>query len=120
MGPEKSSRPFDRDRDGFVLGSGGGVVVLESLRHAKARGARIIAEVGGFNKAMCGDSQTNLNVEKLARPIAMTLRDPITGIMQKPDVIFAHATATEQDRREAEAYYKVLGRLMQGAVLSLH
>ena len=46
--PEKASRPFDKDRDGFVLGDGAGALVLESLAHAKARGAKILAELAGF------------------------------------------------------------------------
>lgn len=111
-GPEKSSRPFDAERDGFVLGAGGAAFVLERKSFALARGAKPIAEIVGFNKAMSGH-RTDLMPDVLARAIARTLRHPVTKKLQIPDVIFTHSTATAQDRMEAKAHHLVLGELMK-------
>lgn len=112
LGPERASRPFDTQRDGFVLGAGGAAFVLERKSFALARGAKPIAEVVGFNKAMSGH-RTDLQPDVLARAIARTLRHPTTKVMQKPDVIFTHSTATAQDWMEAAAHHQVLGKLMK-------
>ena len=73
--PQTASRPWDKDRDGFVLGEGGGVVVLEEYEHAKARGARIYAELIGFG--MSGDAyhMTAPNVDGPRRSMAMALKN---------------------------------------------
>ncbi len=93
--PARASRPFDADRDGFVLGSGGGILVLESLGHAQQRGAHIWAEVLGFEKSMDGYQSTNLNVERVARTVLEALYDPEKEAFHSVDAIFAHATSTQ-------------------------
>ncbi len=93
--PTKASRPFDKDRDGFVLGDGAGVVVLESLAHAKARGATIIAEVAGFGMS---DDASHITAppedgDGAARAMQNALND--AGIApERVGYVNAHGTST--------------------------
>ena len=101
--PEKASRPFDKDRDGFVLGAGGGVVVIEELNHALKRGARILAEVYGFNKSMDGYDPTSLDPDVVASTILGALYNEKKQEFYDVDTIFAHATSTKDgDTTEAK------------------
>lgn len=109
--PEKASRPFDRDRDGFVIGEGCGVVILESLPHALDRGARIYGELAGygntsdaFHMAAPPDGH-----EGAARCMKVTLRD--AGMNASDiDYINAHGTSTQMnDAFETEAIKTVFG-----------
>ncbi len=109
--PETASRPFDRDRDGFVLGDGGAVLVLESLEHAERRGARILGEVLGYG--LSGDAyhitSPAENGEGAQRAMRACLLD---GGIDPRDVgyINAHGTSTEQgDIAETEAVKAVFG-----------
>ncbi len=102
--PQRASRPFDRDRDGFVLGAGGGVVILERLDHALERRATVYGELLGFEKSMDGYDPTELNPRRVAKTIAQTIYDKRTGLFRPVDAIFAHATSTKiGDTKEAEA-----------------
>jgi len=123
--PETASRPFDRDRDGFVLGDGGAIVVLESLEHAERRGARILGEVLGYG--MSGDAyhitSPAENGEGAQRAMKACLAD---GNVHPADVgyINAHGTSTEQgDVAETEAVKAVFGdqarRLVFGSTKSM-
>jgi 3-oxoacyl-[acyl-carrier-protein] synthase II len=109
--PETASRPFDRDRDGFVLGDGGAVVVLESLEHAQARGARILGEVLGYGLTADAYHITAPaeHGEGAQRAMRACLAD---GGIDPKDVgyINAHGTSTEQgDIAETEAVKAVFG-----------
>ena len=109
--PETASRPFDKDRDGFVMGEGAGIVVLESLEHAQKRGAKILAEVvgyGGSNDAFHITSPAE-DGSGAAYAMEMALKD--AGIApEKIDYINAHGTSTHHnDLFETMAEKKALG-----------
>jgi 3-oxoacyl-[acyl-carrier-protein] synthase II len=106
-----ASRPFDADRDGFVMGEGAGVLILEDLEHAKARGARILAEYVGYGATSDANHITNLaeDGEGVARAIRLALQ---RGGLQPSDVdyINAHATSTPAgDPVETAAIKQVFG-----------
>ena len=104
--PAKASRAFDRDRDGFVIAGGAGVLILEELEHAKARGARIYAEVAGYGATSDGFDMVAPSGEGAARCMRMALRDVKAPI----DYINPHATSTPiGDLKEIEAIREVFG-----------
>ena len=91
--PKTASRPWDRDRDGFVLGEGGGVMVLEEYEHAKARGAKIYAEVVGFGMSADAHHMTAPDVDGPRRSMAMALKN--AGInADQIQYLNAHGTST--------------------------
>ncbi|MBK6510911.1 MAG: beta-ketoacyl-ACP synthase II [Haliea sp.] len=109
--PERASRPWDRDRDGFVLGDGAGVVMLEEYESAKARGAKIYAEVCGFG--MSGDAYHMTLPPEDGRGAAASMRNALkdAGIpLDKINYINAHGTSTHAgDLAESRAIEAVLG-----------
>ncbi len=109
--PERSSRAFDKERDGFVIAGGAGVVVLEELEHAKARGATIYGEIIGYGATSDGFDMVAPSGEGALRcmRIAMDGLDG-NGIGGKIDYINPHATATPiGDQREMEAVRELFG-----------
>jgi len=109
--PKRSSRPFDRNRDGFVLGEGAGMVVLEELEHAKARGARIHGEIVGYGSTADAFRITDTHPEGRGAIscIEMALRD--AGVTpEQVDYVNAHGTSTSvNDRVETLAIKRVFG-----------
>ena len=109
--PQKASRPFDKTRDGFVMGEGGATLVLEELQHALSRGAKIYAELTGFG--MTGDAHHITdpapNGEGVARAMKIALED--SGLSSNEvDVVNAHGTSTPpNDKNETAAIKTVFG-----------
>jgi 3-oxoacyl-[acyl-carrier-protein] synthase-1 len=104
--PTKASRAYDKDRDGFVIAGGAGVLVLEELEHAKARGAKIYAEVAGYGATSDGYDMVQPSGEGAVRCMKIELH----GLKPPIDYINPHATATPiGDLKEIEAIREVFG-----------
>jgi len=104
--PDKASRAYDVDRDGFVIAGGAGVVVLEELEHAQARGAKIYAEVAGYGATSDGYDMVAPSGEGAVR----CMKQALEGITAPVDYINPHATSTPVgDLKEIEAIREVFG-----------
>jgi 3-oxoacyl-[acyl-carrier-protein] synthase II len=117
--PTEASRPYDRDRDGFVMGEGAGVVVLEEYEHAKARGAKIYAEVVGYG--LSGDAYhvTAPHPEGKGAELAMRMALKKAGMDACDiDYVNAHGTSTMADTIELAAVKRVMGDDLCGASMS--
>jgi 3-oxoacyl-[acyl-carrier-protein] synthase II len=107
--PATASRPWDKDRDGFVLGEGGGVMVLEEYEHAKARGARIYAELAGFGMSADAGHMTAPNMDGPKRAMVNAMRNAGVNADQV-DYLNAHGTSTPLgDTNETNAIKAALG-----------
>lgn len=109
--PERASRPFDRTRDGFVMGEGAGIVLLEELEHARARGASILGEIVGYG--MSADAYHITAPSPDGDGAARSMRAALRSARVSPDVvdyINAHGTSTHlNDKLETEAVKTVFG-----------
>ena len=117
--PEQASRPYDKNREGFVMGEGAGVLVLEEYEHAKARGAKIYAEVVGYG--LSGDAYhvTAPHPEGRGAELAMKMALRKAGLKPEDiDYINAHGTSTMADTIELAAVKRVLGDDLHGASMS--
>ena len=109
--PERASRPFTKSRDGFVLGEGAGILVLETLEHAKKRGAKIYAEVVGFGQSADAHHITEPHPEGLGAVLAIEAALQEAGVApEEVGYVNAHGTSTPyNDRVEVLALKKVFG-----------
>ena len=117
--PELASRPYDKDRDGFVMGEGAGVVMLEEYEHAKARGAKIYAEVKGYG--LSGDAYhiTAPSEDGNGGFRAMKMALKRSGLTTADiDYVNAHGTSTMADGIEAKAVERFLGEAAPGKAMS--
>ncbi len=108
--PEKASRTYDANRDGFVISGGGGIVVLEEYEHAKARGAQIYAEVVGYGATSDGYDMVAPSGEGAVRCMQLALQTADGKAIDKVDYINTHGTSTPVgDTKELEAIREVFG-----------
>ena len=117
--PSQASRPYDADRDGFVMGEGAGVVVLEELEHAKARGAKIYAEVLGYG--MSGDAFHITAPAETGDGAERSMLAALRNANAKPsdiDYINAHGTSTMADLIELAAVERMLGNSVSNVTMS--
>jgi 3-oxoacyl-[acyl-carrier-protein] synthase II len=117
--PEKASRPYDIDRDGFVMGEGAGTVVLEEYEHAKARGAKIYAEVLGYG--MSGDAYHITAPSEDGEGAERCMRAALKMAKLEPDAvdyINAHGTSTMADTIELGAVERMMGGAAAKATMS--
>jgi 3-oxoacyl-[acyl-carrier-protein] synthase II len=116
--PATASRPWDKDRDGFVLGEGGGIMVLEEYEHAKARGARIYAELAGFGMSADAGHMTAPNMDGPRRAMLSALRNASLN-PEDIDYLNAHGTSTPLgDINETNAIKAALGEHAKRIVIS--
>ncbi|MDF1835662.1 MAG: beta-ketoacyl-ACP synthase II [Alteraurantiacibacter sp. bin_em_oilr2.035] len=117
--PKEASRPYDKNRDGFVMGEGAGVVVLEEYEHAKARGAKIYAEVVGYGLSGDAHHVTAPHPEGIGAENAMRMALRKSGLAEADiDYVNAHGTSTMADTIELAAVKRVLGDDLGGASMS--
>ena len=118
--PEKASRPFDLNRDGFIMGEGAGVLVLESLEHAQARGARIYCELAGY--AATSDAFHITQPDPEGRGLSLAMKRAMASAGSSPeqiDYINAHGTSTPyNDKFETLAIKKVFGEHARKVAIS--
>ncbi len=107
--PERASRAYDKDRDGFVIAGGAGVIVLEELSHARARGAKIYGELVGYGATSDGHDMVQPSGEGAAR----CMRQAMSTVKERVDYINPHATSTPiGDLKEIDAVREVFGNKM--------
>jgi len=118
--PEVASRPFDRQRDGFVMGEGAGAVVLESLESAQARGAHIYAELAGYGSSLNAYTLTDPSPDGSAEARAMTIAMEQASLTPEDvDYIAAHGTSTpKNDPIETAAIKRVFGTRAKSLMVS--
>ena len=116
--PERASRPFDKDRDGFVIGEGSGVIVIEELEHALARGAHIYAEITGYGATCDAGHITAPDPEGLGAAKAMEAALRLSG-WESVDLINAHGTSTHlNDLMESKAINAIFGDKTPGILVN--